>query len=270
MTKNKATSRPTTALTGQSKTTVAKFTTLANKIAAHTLKITAGETASDEARIDRALVVAEARDLARARKVSFQSWCDEQPADAGWNYNSIKAWIKIGIAARSDRAAALAALTEKRQADRQRQMEFRGRLPAAPGSKQTATTDPLASLKREERAADAVRSDRERLMASLSDSARADLARDLASENDQVVVDKSTMTELDRLRKEVAELRSKAAADQPKSPQDLMSAFARMGDNAQREFIALFESQNHPLDIPVFLGGKPTKKRKGAAKKAAA
>ena len=260
-----------TALSGQSKTTVAKFTTFANKITKATADIAKGEGASDEARIDRAVVIVEARDLAKHRKLSFEEWCNEQPQDTGWNYNSIKAWFTIGLEARTDRTKALASLTTKREADRKRAMESRKRRPSAPGAKASSSSpSPLPSLMNSEEKHLAMSKRREVVLAELGDPGRRSLAIDIAAKHDQVVVAKGIMTELAKLREDAqehAKLASKQRASIA-SPEALMLAFRTMGDNAQADFVSRLEAfmSADALDIPAFMKrDKAPAKRKAKA-----
>ena len=253
------------ALSGQSKTTVSKFTTFANKITKATADIAKGEGASDEARIDRAIIIVEARDLAKHRKVSFEEWCNEQPQDTGWNYNSVKAWFTIGLEARTDRTKALASLTEKREADRKRAMESRKRRPSAPGEKAKPESGVIVQDK-----AKAFIMRRDAVLAELGESGQRTMANDLANKHGQVVVDKATMTELAKLREGAADHAKLASKAQTTiaSPDAMMAAFRSMGDNARADFMSRLEAfmGDSALDIPAFMKrDKAPAKRKAKA-----
>lgn len=262
------------ALSGQSKTTVAKFGVFANKITKATADIAKGEATSDEARIDRAIVIVEARDLAKHRKLSFEQWCNEQPSDTGWNYNSVKAWFTIGLEARTDRTKALASLTEKREADRKRAMESRKRRPSAPGEKAKPESGVIVQDK-----AKAFIMRRDAVLAELGESGQRTMANDLANKHGQVVVDKATMTELAKLRESAADHAKLASKERASiaSPEALMGAFRTMGDNAQAEFLSRLEAfmVEDAFDIPAFMKrdkapAKAPAKRKAAKRKAKA
>jgi hypothetical protein len=242
------------ALSGQSKATVGKFGVFANKITKATADIVKGEAASDEARIDRAIVIVDARDLAKHRKVSFEAWCNEQPSETGWNYNSVKAWFQIGLEARTNRDKALLALTEKREADRKRAMGSRKRTPSQVGNR--AKPGEAPELSAEDKAkASAMR--RDSVLAELGDNGQRALANDLASKHGQVCVDKALMTELAKLREGAAEHAEEASKERAAiaSPDMIMAAFKAMGDNARADFLSQLEAfmSADALDIPDFL-----------------
>jgi hypothetical protein len=240
------------ALSGQSKTTVSKFNTFANRITKATADIAKGEGTVDAARIDRAIVIVDARDLAKHRKVSFEAWCNGM-SDTGWNYNSVKAWFPIGLEARTNRDKALLALTEKREADRKRAMESRKRRPSAPGEKATDTAS--GSIVQDKAKAFIMR--RDSVLAELGDNGQRTLANDLASKHGQVCVDKATMTELAKLREGAADHAKLASKGQTTiaSPDAMMRAFRTMGDNARADFLSRLEAfmSADALDIPAFM-----------------